>query len=196
MEFLYETSLFPALEYTFKHALTHQVAYNSLLVERRRTLHAKILDAIEGLYADRLAEQVDWLAHHAFRGEVWAKAVAYLHQAGAKAAARSAYREAIDLFEQALTALKHVPETEETLMHAIGIRVELGPALMATKGFGAPEVESSYNSAQELCERIGETPQLFPVLWGLWMTNNSRGRHQTARGSAAGDLPVETDRVL
>ncbi|MFB3092035.1 MAG: AAA family ATPase, partial [Dehalococcoidia bacterium] len=63
VEFLYETSLFPDLEYTFKHALTYQVAYNSLLVERRRTLHAKILEAIEGLYGDRLAEQVDWLAH-------------------------------------------------------------------------------------------------------------------------------------
>jgi len=157
------------------------VAYNSLLVERRRTLHAKILEAIEGLYGDRLAEQVDWLAHHAFRGEVWAKAVAYLHQAGAKAAARSAYREAIGLFEQALTALTHIPETEETLRQAIGIRVELGPALMATMGFWAPEVESSYNSARELCERFGETPQLFPVLWGLWLVNNSQGRLQTSR---------------
>ena len=81
-EFLYETSLFPELEYTFKHALTHEVAYGSLLQERRRGLHARIVEAIERLYADRLAEQVERLAHHALRGEVWDKAVAYCRQAG------------------------------------------------------------------------------------------------------------------
>ena len=166
-EFLYETSLFPDLEYTFKHGLTYQVAYNSLLVERRRTLHTRILEAIERLYPERLAEQVDRLAHHASRGEVWAKAADYLHQAGAKAPPRSAYGEAVAHFEQALDALGHLPESRETLDQAIDIRVELGPVLMTTKGFGAPDVEASYKRAQELCERVGETPQLFPVLWGL-----------------------------
>ena len=104
-EFLYETSLFPELEYTFKHALTHEVAYGSLLQERRRALHARIVEAIEALSPDRLAEQVERLAHHALRGEVWDKAVAYCRQAGEKAVARSAYREAVAYFEQALTAL-------------------------------------------------------------------------------------------
>ena len=94
-EFLYEARLFPDLEYTFKHALTHEVAYGSLLQERRRALHARIVDAIETLYPDRLAEHVERLAHHAFRGEVWEKAVTYLRQAGAKAFARSANREAV-----------------------------------------------------------------------------------------------------
>ena len=89
-EFLYETSLFPDLEYTFKHALTHEVAYGSLLQDRRRALHARIVEAIEALYPERLTEHVERLAHHAFRGELWEKAVAYLRQAGAKAAARSA----------------------------------------------------------------------------------------------------------
>src|SRR5436853_6650908 len=89
-EFLYETSLFPAREYTFKHALTHEVAYGSLLHERRRALHARIVDAIEQLYPDRQAEQVERLAHHALRGEAWDKATAYLRQAGLKATARSA----------------------------------------------------------------------------------------------------------
>jgi len=78
-EFLYETRLFPAREYTFKHALTHEVAYSSLLQERRRGLHARIVGAMEDLYADRRAEQVDRLAHPALRGEVWDKAVAYCH---------------------------------------------------------------------------------------------------------------------
>ena len=75
----------PTLEYTFKHALTHEVAYGSLLQDRRRALHARIVEAIEALYPERLAEHVERLAHHALRGEVWEKAVAYLRQAGAKA---------------------------------------------------------------------------------------------------------------
>ena len=85
-EFLYETRLFPEREYTFKHALTHEVAYGSLLQERRRVLHARIVEALEQLAADRLAEQVERLAQHALRGEVWDKAVTYGQQAGAKAA--------------------------------------------------------------------------------------------------------------
>ncbi|MFQ5849452.1 MAG: AAA family ATPase [Candidatus Binatia bacterium] len=181
VEFLYETSLFPDLEYTFKHGLTHQVAYNSLLVERRRTLHAKILEAVETLYPDRLAEQVDRLAHHAFRGEIWAKAVAYLRQAGAKAAARSANREAVVYFEQALGALGHLPEGPETLEQAIAIRVDLGPSLIATRGYLASEVEQTYTQARKLCQRLGETPQLFPVLWGLSRVFDNRGELPASR---------------
>ncbi len=128
-EFLYETRLFPDLEYTFKHALTHEVAYGSLLQERRRALHARIVEAIERLYPDRLAEQVERLAHHAVRGEVWEKAVAYLRQAGTKADARSANREALAYFEQALAALDHLPETRETLEQAIDLRFDLCAAL-------------------------------------------------------------------
>ena len=75
-ECLYETSLFPELEYTFKHALTHEVAYGGLLHERRRVLHARIVEALEALAGDRLDDQVEWLAHHALRGEVWEKALA------------------------------------------------------------------------------------------------------------------------
>src|SRR5712671_1139322 len=84
-KFLYETRLFPEHAYTFKHALTHEVAYGSLLLERRRALHARIVEASERLYADRLPEQAERLAQHAVRGEVWAKAVAYCRQAGTKA---------------------------------------------------------------------------------------------------------------
>ena len=102
-EFLYETRLFPTLEYTFKHALTHDVAYGSLLQERRRALHAGIVEALERLYPDRLAEHVDRLAHHALRGEVWEKALLYCRQAGEKALERSAYRDAVGYFEQALS---------------------------------------------------------------------------------------------
>jgi predicted ATPase len=91
-EFLYETQLFPEQVYTFKHALTHEVAYNSLLQARRRTLHARIVEVLVAFSPDQLAEQVDRLAHHALRGEVWDKALIYCRQAGVKALIRSAYQ--------------------------------------------------------------------------------------------------------
>jgi class 3 adenylate cyclase/tetratricopeptide (TPR) repeat protein len=128
-EFLYETRLFPDIEYTFKHALTQQVAYETLLQERRRALHARIVAALEALAGERVAEQVERLAHHALRGEVWDKALAYCRQAGEKAMARSAYREAVGYFEQALSALPHLPETDDTRAQAIDLRLALRSAL-------------------------------------------------------------------
>ena len=128
-EFLYETSLFPELEYTFKHGLTYQVAYNSLLHERRRALHAQLVAAIEMLYADRTTEQIEHLAHHAFRGELWEKAVTYLRQAGVKAAGRSADREAVGFFDQALSVLKHLPQNRGALELAVDLRLEMRPWL-------------------------------------------------------------------
>jgi class 3 adenylate cyclase/tetratricopeptide (TPR) repeat protein len=130
-EFLYETRLFPEREYTFKHALTHEVAYGSLLQERRRTLHASIVAALEGLYPDRLAEQVDRLAYHALRGEVWDKAVTCCRQAGNKAAARSAHGEAVVYFEQALSALQQLPESRETMELGIDMRFDLRASLQS-----------------------------------------------------------------
>ncbi|MBI3028432.1 MAG: AAA family ATPase, partial [Candidatus Rokubacteria bacterium] len=128
-EFLYETRLFPDLEYTFRHALTHEVAYGSLLADRRRALHGQIVETMESLYPERLAEHVERLAHHAFGGEVWHKAVPYVRQAGAKAAARSAHREAVACLEQALVALQHLPESREKLGQAIDIRIDLRNSL-------------------------------------------------------------------
>jgi class 3 adenylate cyclase len=135
-EFLYETCLFPAHEYTFKHALTHEVAYSSLLQERRRALHARIVEALESLAGDRVTEQVERLAHHALRGEVWGKAVAYGRQAGEKALARSGYREAVGSFEQALSALRHLPEQRDTIEQAIDLRLALRTALFPSGDFG------------------------------------------------------------
>jgi class 3 adenylate cyclase/tetratricopeptide (TPR) repeat protein len=134
-EFLYETSLFPDLEYTFKHALTHDVAYGSLLQDRRRALHARIVDAIEALHTERLTEHTERLAHHAVRGEVWDKALTYLRQGGAKAFGRSANQEAVAHFEQALTALTHRPESGENLLLAIDVRLALRNALWPLGGF-------------------------------------------------------------
>jgi tetratricopeptide (TPR) repeat protein len=129
VEFLYETSLFPDVEYTFKHALTYQVAYNSLLTDRRRGLHESILHCMEELYGDRTEEQIDRFAHHAFRGEVWPKAWGYLRKAGLKAETRSAYREAVSCFEQALEALNELPSDEERLKQAVDLRFDLRTSL-------------------------------------------------------------------
>jgi predicted ATPase len=110
-EFLYETNLFPDLEYTFKPALTHQVAYDTLVEERRRPLHAKIVTAIEQLYPDRLVEHAERLAYHTVRAGLVEKAVRYLREAGTKALERSACREATELLQQALAVLQSQPET-------------------------------------------------------------------------------------
>ena len=160
-EFLYETSLFPELEYTFKHALTHEVAYGSLLQERRRALHARIVEASERLYADRLTEQAERLAQHAFRGEVWDKAVAYGRQAGTRALARSALREVVACFEQALAALTHLPESRATQEQAIDLRFDLRNALWSLGEFR--QVLDSLREAATLAEALDDQPRLGRV---------------------------------
>ena len=171
-EFLYETSLFPDLEYTFKHALTHEVAYASLLGERRRGLHARIVEAIEQLYADRLAEQTARLAYHAARGEVWLKALRYLRAAGNKAAARSAYRESVPYFEQALMALRELPEEPSLLVQAIDIRLELRNPLHTLGEFRS--LLTRLQEAQTLAETARDQRRLGRVLVFLsnhyWLT--------------------------
>ena len=130
-ELLYEASFFPEIEYTFKHALTHEVAYGSLLHETRRALHARIADAIERLYAGRQGEHVERLAHHALRGGLRERAVDYLRQAGAKAAARSAHREAVGFYEQALEILEadgpQGPALATAVDVAFALRASLAP---------------------------------------------------------------------
>src|SRR6185437_9869256 len=113
-EFLYETGLYPDLEYAFKHALTHEVTYSTLLQERRRALHAQIVDAMETLHRDRLGSVLDQLAQHAFRGELWDRAVEYSRQAGARAFMHSATRAASVHIEHALEALQQLPQTPST----------------------------------------------------------------------------------
>ena len=134
-EFLYETSSGPESEYTFKHALTREVAYASL-AQGKRALHARILAVMETLYADRLEEHIDRLAHHAFQGHVWDKAVGYLRQAGAKASDRSASRDAVGYFDHALAALKHLPSTRDTMEQDLDLRFAMRNALQTLGEFG------------------------------------------------------------
>jgi class 3 adenylate cyclase/tetratricopeptide (TPR) repeat protein len=124
-EFLYEIGLYPDLEYSFTHALTHEVTYGRLLQERRRELHARIVDAIETLHRDHLGEHTEWLAHHAVRGELRERAAHYLRQAGLKAAARSALQDARGWFDQAAGILEALPESPSTLEQGFEIRLEL-----------------------------------------------------------------------
>jgi class 3 adenylate cyclase/tetratricopeptide (TPR) repeat protein len=163
-EFLYETRLFPDPEYTFKHALTHEVTYGTLLQDRRKALHARIVGAIERSYPDRLTEHVERLAHHALRGGAWDKAVDYFRQAGQKVAARSAHREAVRCFEQAREALDHLPESRETLVGGIDLRLELRHSLLALG-----EVEKTgglLEEAQALAEALDDRPRLSRILFG------------------------------
>jgi tetratricopeptide (TPR) repeat protein len=129
-QFLRTTSLYPDLSYSFRHSLTHDVVYSSLLKEQRRSLHARIVDALEALYSDRRTEHVERLAHHALGAELWFEAVAYLQEAAAKATARSANREAVTFLEQALAALGHLAESRETFAQAIDVRLDLRPPLL------------------------------------------------------------------
>ena len=153
-EFLYETGAYPELAYTFKHALTHDVAYASLLQERRRALHVQIFEAIERTYADRLSEQVERLAHHALRGAVWDKAVDYLRQSGMKAFNRSAYREAVTHLEQAIDALSHLPQARERIEEAVDLRLAVRPFLVPL-GEHARALEIS-KQAEPLAKALGD----------------------------------------
>ena len=190
LEFLYEASLFPDVEYTFKHALTHEVAYGTLLNEQRRRLHARIVDAIETVYDGRLGEQTERLAHHAFHGEQWDRAVGFLRQASAKAAARSAYHEATACLEQALVALGHLPETQETIQEGIDLRLALRSSLQA---LGDHErVFEHLREAEQLASGLGDQDRLgwtsaylTQYLWRMGDPQRAEEQGQRARAIAS-----------
>jgi tetratricopeptide (TPR) repeat protein len=189
-EFLYETRLFPDHEYTCKHALTHEVAYGSLLLERRRVLHAQIVEALEALARDRVVEQVERLAHHAWRGEVWGKALAYCRQAGEKATARSAYREAVGYFEQALSVLPHLPEQRAMREQDIDLRLALSIALRPLGDFG--RILAALHEAETLAEALDDPRRLGRVSSLLSNHFRSMGEHDQAIATAQRALALAT----
>jgi len=202
-EFLYETQLFPDPEYTFKHALTHEVTYGTLLQERRKTLHARIVGAIERRYADRLDEHVERLAHHAVRGEMWEQAVTYLRQAGTKALARSANREAVSCFEQALTALQNLPETRERLEQAIDLRFDLRTALHPLGEF--ERIFGCLREAEGLARTLDDQRRLGQLsvylCHNLWQTGHPTealgfGQSSQAFAESLGDVPLQVTGTL
>ena len=191
-EFLYEKSLFPDLQYTLKHALTHEVAYGSLLQERRRALHARVVEAMEGLYRDRLAERVEELAHHAVRGELWESAVMYCRQAGEKAATRSAHRVAVTYFEQALASLSHLPQQVTTVEQVIDLLFSLRISLVPLGEF--ERILDYLRQAEALAETINDQRRLarvcaymsFSLCWLM-------GEHRAAIDSGGRALAIAAD---
>jgi class 3 adenylate cyclase/predicted ATPase len=179
-EFLYEQPAFPDIEYIFKHALTQEVAYGTVLHERRKVLHEQTARAIEELYRTHLEDYYGELAHHYSRSGKTQKAVEYLQLAGQQAVQRSAYAEAVGHLATALELLKTLPDTLERTQHELVLRTTLGPALMVSKGVGMPEVKDTYARARALCQQVGEPPQLFGVLWGMWQFYLVQAEYQTA----------------
>jgi class 3 adenylate cyclase/tetratricopeptide (TPR) repeat protein len=175
-ELLHETGLYPDLEYCFKHALTHEVTYGGVLRERRRALHARIVEAVEHIHSGRLVEHVDRLAEHAFRGERWEQAVAYLGQAGARALDRSAYAHALTCFDRALEALTHVPKSPASLREALKLRFDRGAPYFVL-GQRDRQVENL-----EQCLALAET--LGDEHWRARITNYMANALWTAGESA------------
>jgi class 3 adenylate cyclase/tetratricopeptide (TPR) repeat protein len=187
-EFLYETRLFPGLEYTFKHALTHEVTYGSLLYDRRRALHARIVEAIERCYPDRLSEQAERLAYHALKGELKERAVPYLRQAGLKATARSALHEARAWFEQALGVLEALPESRSTLEQTCDVRFELRPVLIQLSEF-RQQLER-LREVEAIAERLNDDRRLGRVYAHMTGTRSMLGELDEARASGRRALEI------
>ena len=191
-ELLYETTLFPDSEYAFKHALIQEVAYGSLLHARRRELHARIVAALESLHRDRLGEQIERLAYHAVRGEVWDKAVPYLRQAGLKATARSALMDARNYLEQALDAVAALPENESTLKDAFEIRLDLRTVL-ALLG-EVRQTAERLREAEILAERLNDDRRRGRVC--AFMTNIHYLFGELDEAVVSGDRALAIARML
>jgi predicted ATPase len=180
-EFIYEQPAFPEVEYTFKHVLTQEVAYNSLLLERRKVLHERTAQGIEALFHSRLEDHYGDLAQHYSHSGNTQKAVEYLQHTGQQAAQRSAHAEAVTSLTTALELLQTLPDTPERAQRELALQIALAASLQATKGPAAPEVEHAYTRARALCRPGEETPQFFSVLRGLWVLHHVRAELQTAR---------------
>jgi predicted ATPase len=166
-EFVYEQPAFPETEYIFKHALTQEVAYGSLLVERRKELHERTAAQIEVLFNSRLEDHYGDLAHHYSCSGNSLKALEYLQLAAQQAIERSANTEAINHLTAAVHLLNTLPETPQRDRQELALQTMLGPVLIATKGNGALEVGAAYKRALRLGRQSGEDARLFPVLFGL-----------------------------
>jgi class 3 adenylate cyclase/tetratricopeptide (TPR) repeat protein len=180
-EFFYETRLVPEPTCTFKHVLTQEVAYHSLLQHTREQYHQQLAQVVEERLPEIAASQPEWLAHHYTAAGLPAQAILYWQRAGQSAVERSANMEAISHLTRGLELLKTLPETPERIQQELMLHLTLGAALMATKGIPAPDVGAAYQRARELCQQVGETPQLIPVLGGLGLFYCGRGELQTAR---------------
>jgi tetratricopeptide (TPR) repeat protein len=169
-EFIYEQPALGEAEYTFKHALTQEVAYNSVLMERRRLLHERTGEAIEALFKERIDDHLAELAHHYSRSANTRKALEYLFRAGSQAMSRFAFSEAATRLSSALEFLKHLPDDTERARTELAVQSRLLPSIGSVKGWGATELEPLYARARELCTQIRDPALTFPVLFEQWLT--------------------------
>jgi predicted ATPase len=180
-ELIYQRGLPPQANYTFKHALVQDTAYESLLRSTRQGYHRRIAEVLEERFLETTETQPELVAHHYTEAGLMAQAVPYWQQAGQQASDRSAYLEAISHCTTGIELLTTLPETPEHTQYTLSLYIALGAALQMAKGHAAPEVEHAYTQAYALCQRVGETPELGPVLLGLWRFYNTRLQLRTAR---------------
>src|SRR5215467_6606631 len=174
-EFLYESNLFPELEYTFKHALTNEVAYGALIHERKVLLHAKIVTALENIVGGSLQEHIETISQHAFRGELWEKALTYARQSGEKAAHRSANQEAREFFQTGLRALEHLLQSRAWLQQAVDLRLELRNPLYILGLFD--ELHLRLREAESIAQGISDDRRLGRVINMLTSYYGLVGQH-------------------
>jgi predicted ATPase len=179
-ELLYQRGRPPRARYLFKHALIQDAAYASLLKSTRQQYHQQVAQLHEARFPEIVAAEPELLAHHYTEAGCHAQAVGYWQQAGARALQRSANVEAIAHVQRGLELLTTLPDTPQRTQHEFDLLTTLGPALLATKGYAAPEVGQAYTRARELCQQGDETPEHFLVLWNLWLFYLARADHQTA----------------
>jgi TOMM system kinase/cyclase fusion protein len=181
-EIVYQRGLPPQATYVFKHALIQDAAYQSLLKSTRQQYHQRIAQVLEAQFPEIVTTEPELLAHHYAEAGLLAQALPYWQQAGQRASERSAHLEAIAHLTKGLEVLTTLPDTPERAWHELELQIALGPALMAIQGWGSPAVEQAYSRARALCRQVGDTPQLFPVLWGLWGWYQMRGALGMAQG--------------
>ena len=180
-ELLYQRGVPPQATYLFKHALIQEAAYQSLLKSTRQQYHQRIAQVLETRFPATVETQPELVAQHYTAAGCTEQAVPYWQRAGQQASDRSANLEAISHFTTGIELLKTLPETPEHTQHALTLYIALGAALQMTKGHSAPEVEHAYTQAHALCQQVGETPELVPVLFGLWRFYGARPQLHTAR---------------
>src|SRR6516165_4362592 len=180
-ESLYETGVVPVRTYTFKHALTQEVAYHSLLTHTRQQYHQRIAQVLREHFPTRAETQPELVAQHYTAAGLPAEALPYWQRAGQLALQRSANPEALGHLTTALELLATLPDTPSRAQQELDLRMTLGPVLMALKGQAAPEVEQTNARAWALCQQVGETPQRFPALWWLQRFYRGQGAFPTAR---------------
>ncbi len=179
-EIVYQRGLPPQATYLFKHALIQDAAYQSLLKSTRQQYHQQIAQVLEERFAETKETQPEMLAHHYTEAGLVTQAISYWQKAGQRAIQRSASAEAISHLTKGLDLLKTLPDTLQRAQQELTLQIALGGPLMAAKGYTASEVETTYTRARELCQQVGETPQLFFVLRGLEALYLVRGQLQRA----------------